>query len=304
MNRKTLAVRTLLLGVLLTFTVTGCSVKRPDTIFQDAQMENILFDYHIAKAMADDVPYNESYKKALYMESVFQKHGVTEAEFDSSMVWFSRHPDVLTKIYENVSARLKKERDAINHLIALRDNKPKESLPGDSVDVWQGRKVYQLTGMPLDNRLDFSLSVDTNFKNRDTLRWSVRFRFLEADSLFAPQMALQIIYDRDTLVSGPKQIMGAGIHTLSLSADTLGAMKEIRGFIYAPVRTVAQHMLLDSISLMRYHATDTLKPDSVHVEPALPSKKEETAVRKEEAEVKVMPAQRPHRPRPIRKQEK
>ncbi len=303
MNRKPLAVRSLLLGMFFTFTVTGCSVKRPDTVFQDAQMENILFDYHIAKAMADDVPYNESYKKSLYMESVFQKHGVTEAEFDSSMVWFSRHPDVLTKIYENVSARLKKERDAINHLIALRDNKPKESLPGDSVNVWQGRKVYQLTSMPLDNRLDFTLSVDTNFKERDTLRWSVRFRFLETDSLFAPQMALQIVYDKDTLVSGPKKVINTGIHTLSLSADTLGAMKEIRGFIYNPVRGAAQHMLLDSITLMRYHATDTLKTDSVHVEPIVSAKKEDIAVKKVEPDVKIAPVHRPHRPRPIKKVE-
>lgn len=296
-----LAVRNLSLCVLFTFTVAGCSVKRPDTIFQDAQMENILYDYHIAKAMADEVSYNEAYKKALYMESVFLKHGVTEAEFDSSMVWFSRHPDVLTKIYENVSARLKKDRDAINHLIALRDNKPEESLPGDSIDVWQGRKVYQLTGMPLDNRLDFSLSVDTNFKERDTLRWSVLFRFLESDSLFAPQMALQIAYEKDTLVCGPEKIINAGFHTLSLSADTLGEMKEVRGFIYTPVRSVAQYMLLDSITLMRYHATDTLKTDSVSKEPVVPDKKEEKVEKKTASDVKTTPVQRPIRPRPIKK---
>ena len=104
-------------------------------------MENVLYDFHIAKAMGEEVPYSDSYKRVLYIESVYKKHGITQADFDSSMVWYARHPDALTKVYEKVNQRLKAERDGINHLIALRDNKPKESLPGDSIDVWIGRHI-------------------------------------------------------------------------------------------------------------------------------------------------------------------
>ena len=86
--------------------------------------------------MGEEVPYSDSYKRVLYIESVYRKHGITQADFDTSMVWYARHPDALTKVYEKVNQRLKAERDGINHLIALRDNKPKESLPGDSIDVW------------------------------------------------------------------------------------------------------------------------------------------------------------------------
>lgn len=302
MKRSLFTFRSFCVGSLMTFIVAGCSVKRPDTVFQDAQLEDILYDYHIAKAMADEVPYNESYKKVLYVESVFQKHGITQAEFDSSMVWFSRHPDVLSKIYEQVKERLKKERDGINHLIALRDNKPKESLPGDSVDVWIGRRVYQLTGMPFDNKLTFKLPVDTNFKQRDTLRWTVRFSCLEADSMLAPQMALQILYEKDTISNGPVSIYSGGRHTLTLSADTLGEMKELLGFVYVPLRQSVQHILLDSISLMRYHATDTLRQDTISVASSLQEKK----VEKKKTDVKPVQktdVQRAMRPRPVLKKE-
>mgnify|MGYP000155135445 CR=1 FL=1 len=91
--------------------------------------KNVLYDYHIAKAMGEEVPYNESYKRVLYIESVFKKYGITQADFDSSMVWFARNPEVLTKIYEKVNVRLKAERDGINHLIALRDNSRKNHFP-------------------------------------------------------------------------------------------------------------------------------------------------------------------------------
>ena len=154
---------------LLASCLTACQVKRPKVVISDAKMENVLYDYHIAKAMGEEVPYTDSYKRVLYIESVFKKHGITQAEFDSSMVWFTRNPEVLTKIYEKVNARLKAERDVVNHLIAIRDNKPKESLPGDSIDVWAWQRIYQLTGMPMDNKITFVLPSDTNFKDRDTL---------------------------------------------------------------------------------------------------------------------------------------
>ena len=134
---------------LLASCLTACQVKRPKVVISDAKMENVLYDYHIAKAMGEEVPYTDGYKRVLYIESVFKKHGITQAEFDSSMVWFTRNPEVLTKIYEKVNARLKAERDVVNHLIAIRDNKPKESLPGDSIDVWAWQRIYQLTGTRL-----------------------------------------------------------------------------------------------------------------------------------------------------------
>ena len=247
--------------VLLVFSLTACKVKRPETVLPDAKMENVLYDYHIAKAMGEEVPYNESYKRVLYIESVFKKYGITQADFDSSMVWFARNPEVLTKIYEKVNVRLKAERDGINHLIALRDNKPKESLPGDSIDVWIWQHIYQLTGMPLDNKITCTLPSDTNFHDRDTLRWSVRFRFHNGapDSIHAPLMAMQVLYEKnDSVISAIRKVQDTGVETLTLFADTLGEIKEIRGFIYYPQQETPQPLLADRISLMRYHATDSL----------------------------------------------
>lgn len=253
--------------------LTACQVKRPKTVVSDAKMENVLYDYHIAKAMGEEVPYNEGYKRVLYIESVFKKHGITQADFDSSMVWFTRNPEVLTKIYEKVNTRLKAERDGINHLIALRDNKPKESSPGDSIDVWIWERIQQLTGMPMDNKLTFTLPSDTNFKDRDTLRWNVRFRFHNGapDSMYAPVMAMQVVYKNDSIISDLLKVYQSGTETLTLHADTLGEIKEIRGSIYYPAAQATRTLLADRISLMRYHATDTLsfaKNDSVKAEKA------------------------------------
>ena len=271
---------------LLAFCLTACQVKRPKVVISDAKMENVLYDYHIAKAMGEEVPYTDGYKRVLYIESVFKKHGITQAEFDSSMVWFTRNPEVLTKIYEKVNARLKAERDVVNHLIAIRDNKPKESLPGDSIDVWAWQRIYQLTGMPMDNKITFVLPSDTNFKDRDTLRWNVRFRFHNGapDSLYAPVMAMQIVY-KDSIISDIQKVYKSGMETVSLFADTLGEIREIRGYIYYPAAQATRTLLTDRISLMRYHATDTLsfaKNDSIQKDSVKTEKIEPQELKKEE----------------------
>ena len=245
--------------ILLAFGLTACQVKRPDTVISDAKMENVLYDFHIAKAMGEEVPYSESYKRVLYIESVYRKHGITQADFDTSMVWYARHPDALTKVYEKVNQRLKAERDGINHLIALRDNKPKESSPGDSIDVWRGRHIYYLTGTPMDNKLTFTLPSDTNFKDRDTLRWTVRFRFLNGtpDSLHAPLMAMQVLYAKDTL-NDMLKVKQSGTETISLFADTFGRNKRNTRLYLLSCTAIHTGCIGRPHQLMRYHAKDTL----------------------------------------------
>lgn len=52
-------------------TVTGCKVRRPDSVIPESKMENLLYDYHLAKAMGDNLPYNENYKKSLVPRCCF-----------------------------------------------------------------------------------------------------------------------------------------------------------------------------------------------------------------------------------------
>lgn len=41
----------------------------------------------------------------------------------------------------------------MQELLALREDKPAASLPGDTVDVWYDRKLYWLTDVPLANKV-------------------------------------------------------------------------------------------------------------------------------------------------------
>ena len=248
-------------ALVFLFVLTGCKIRRPKEVIPESQMENLLYDYHMAKALGENLPYNENYKKALYIEYVFQKHGTTEAVFDSSMVWYTRHTDLLYKMYDRVSKRLKVEQTEIDNLIAIRDNKPKISTPGDSIDVWFLDRMLYLTGRPMSNKLTFTIPSDSNFKARDTLQWDIHYYFLDSkpDSAEAALMSMAIQYTNDSVISLTKRIVESGLQSIRLQSDTLGEIKEVRGYVYYSAgKDSIKHLFANRIALMRYHSTDSL----------------------------------------------
>lgn len=306
-----------ILVLVLILALTGCKVRKPKEVIPENQMEELLYDYHIAKAMGENLPYNENYKKALYIEYVFQKHGTTEEVFDSSMVWYTRHAAILSKMYERVGKKLKTEQAELDNLIAIRDNKPKISTPGDSIDVWLLDRMMHLAGKPLNNKLTFTIPSDSNFKSRDTLQWNVYYHFIGAkpDSSEAAVMSMAILYSNDSIISTTKRVLESGIQNIRLQADTLGEIKEIRGYVYySGGKDSIKHLFANRISLLRYHSNDSLfsaKADSLKAEEATPkieSPKVEDAKPQQPIQQpeRINPDElrnRSERPRPIRKAE-
>jgi hypothetical protein len=275
--------RHILIFILL---ISGCKEKRSEEVLSETQMEKLLYDYHLAKAISEDLPYNDNYKKQLYVDYVFEKHKVTEAVFDSSLVWYTRHTEVLAKIYEKINKRFKNQQEKIDRLIDLRNGKSKMSAIGDSVDMWAEQRVSFLTGYPLNNKITFLFLSDKNFEKRDSLLWQAHYRFFDstpADSAMLALMSLQIVYDNDSVVSRIKRVLTSGKEHIGLKSDTHN-IKAIRGFIYFPKKdTLERKLLLESLALMRYHhANDTVskikndtvakkKPGEIGKEPIPPS---------------------------------
>ena len=70
--------RNSLVIVLLVIAVIGCTPSVPSEYIQPGELEDILYDYHVAKAMADEVPsgtgHNNDYNKNAYFLAVLKKY--------------------------------------------------------------------------------------------------------------------------------------------------------------------------------------------------------------------------------------
>ena len=54
----------------------------------------------------------------IYYAMVLEQHGITQAQFDSSLVWYTAHPQLFDKIYPKVLAKLHAEGDAFEQTYA------------------------------------------------------------------------------------------------------------------------------------------------------------------------------------------
>ena len=97
--------------ILLAFVLVSCKPTVPSTYIQPGEMEDLLYDYHVAMSVAAvknaTLEQQEAYKLA-----VFKRYGIDETEFENSLKYYLRHTERLKKIYENIDERLKKEAQA------------------------------------------------------------------------------------------------------------------------------------------------------------------------------------------------
>lgn len=95
-----------LYAILFVFVLLGCKPGKSAGILSESKMENILVDYHLAQGMAENSDMGLEQKRYEYIQTVFNKHGITEAAFDSSMVYYSINAEVLVQIYNKVAKRI------------------------------------------------------------------------------------------------------------------------------------------------------------------------------------------------------
>lgn len=255
-----------LLGCLCVLMLcVACSQHKSKGILSESKMEDVLYDYNIAQAMCDQLPPDEKNLRRLYLESVYKKHGITEATFDSSMVWYTRNAKDFEQVYEHIVKRMKSQQEKMDHLVASNMKQAKRSQAGDSIDVWAWTRSVALNGQAAIgtcSSFSFLLPSDINFHDRDAFAWTVRYHYPNQMGGQSPVaiMVMQIAYANDSVVSNTYRILRSGPYTIRLQADNCGAIKEVRGFIFYQSNEIPSKgvLLADNIKLIRYHTKTPL----------------------------------------------
>lgn len=96
--------------IILTIILAGC-YSRPDEVLTRKEMTQLLIDLHKADGIiyVAGKQYGYSEEKTVCYQNVLNKHHVTQAQFDSSLVWYTANPKIFEKIYVDVVAELEME---------------------------------------------------------------------------------------------------------------------------------------------------------------------------------------------------
>ena len=255
--------------------MTSCGKEIPSDIIQPLKMEKVLYDYHLSMGVSSNM--NNAEKEAC-KKFVFQKHGISEAEFDSSMVWYTRETKELTAIYNNLDRKFNQEHKQIERLLESREEASNHtSVSGDTVDVWRKNNLYWLTSRDFNKRMEFEIKPDTTFHKKDEFRWEMQYSFFSPGEAI---MGMNVIYMNDSVISTLRKVNESGTQSIILKNTPEEEIQSINGFIYVPKDSVNQpNILVHHIALTRYHVLpgDTLnagKPQ-IPVQEGVESREEE-----------------------------
>ena len=126
----------LLALALVLFLLTSCD-KTPMGVLSTNEMADLIVDLQLADAYIDShtEEFDSDSSMLVIKQSVFKKHGITQEEYDSSLVWYSHNMDDYIKAHDKAIGKLKERYDKLSKDIDL--TKLKESIMNDMRKIWE-----------------------------------------------------------------------------------------------------------------------------------------------------------------------
>ena len=245
-------------------TMLGCKPSVPSEYVQPGDLEDILYDYHVAQAMANESQSmsgeERNYHQNAYFHAVLKKYGVSEAEFDSSLVYYYSHADRLRGIYQRVKERLNDEAKALGASVGDINKYSTYSTTGDTANVWQNETDLLLTPLPTSNRYDIYVKADTSYYKGDTFMFQFMSDFIYQSGSRDAVVCLVAKYENDSTTQTISHISMTGQTQVRVPQNREGTLKELRGFIYLnnnDRNNEARKMLfISQIQLIRFHTKE------------------------------------------------
>ena len=170
--------RHLMLLVLGLIFVAACTPSVPEQYIQPDDMEDILYDYHVSQGMAVKETGGTDYYRNLYFKAVLEKYGVTQEEFDSSLVYYYTRADKFISMYKNVQERLTEEALVRGASVSEVNRYTSTSLSGDTADIWEGQRTAVLMAQRPYHLMQFYQKADTSYHAGDSFLMTFGSHFL------------------------------------------------------------------------------------------------------------------------------
>ena len=250
----------------LLFCVSSCKPSLPSGVLSKGKMTDILYDYHLALAMAHMDDNGDKGQSLAYREAVLRKHDVTSAEFDSSMVYYMRHTELLEDVYKDLTDRYNNEITAMGGSAKEGGEFANLSATSDTANVWN--LATSMVFMPVKpfNSTSFDIKVDSTFHKGDRLMLDFDAQFIYQDGMRNGVAMLAVQFGNDSIAQRTIMIQSTQHYSVELSDDDSLGIKSVKGYFMlmnddngtgVSSQTTLKLMFLEHIKLIRMH---TLKP--------------------------------------------
>lgn len=252
MLRKSTVFFTLFLLLVISF---SCS-RTPKGVIPEKRMKHIIVDMKMAEAMVDfnSEVYNDSISRLNLYQSVFKKHGITQAQYDSSLFWYGRNLNIYMEVFDQA---LKE----IDMQLAMSGGEVSEFISvgiEDSVNIWPYSSRTILSATDLNPILAFTIKPNTFFDGATTFEFKTKVWGIHSGLKEYPELYL-CLQQSDTMTYIKETIGSDGMYQTKLSGVSGRSIQRIYGYIHKRPEPGFHKIYLDSISLMKYKAGGKLE---------------------------------------------
>ena len=244
--------------LLFVLSLISCKPSVPSTYIQPGELEDILYDYHLAEGIrshnneADDTLSMLSYKA-----NILKKHGYTVAEFDSSMLYYTRHTKLLNDIYVSLADRLNKESVAQGSTVNDINRYGNISSSSDTTDIWSGQRAFVVSPYRATNQYYFEEKVDTSFHKGDLLMFDFDTQFIYQDGIRDALVVLAVTFTNDSTATRTLHASSSTHYQMQIGDDHLG-IKRIRGYFLLGSNgitstTTLKMLIVSNVTFVRMH---------------------------------------------------
>ena len=246
----------------LLFCVSSCKPSLPGGVLSKGKMTDILYDYHLALAMAHMDDNGDKGQSLAYREAVLRKHDVTSAEFDSSMVYYMRHTELLEDVYKDLTDRYNNEITAMGGSAKEGGEFANLSATGDTANVWN--LAASMVFMPVKpfNSTSFNIKVDSTFHKGDRLMLDFDTQFIFQDGMRGGVALLAVQFKNDSIAQQVTQISNSQHCSIQVADNDNLGIKSVKGYFMLsdgsfasdmPSSSTLKLMFVEHIKLVRMH---------------------------------------------------
>lgn len=231
----------------------SCS-NRPDEVMNQRAMKELLTDLHVLEAVLDENPTTNEQERIYYYDALLQKHGITKAIFDSSLVYYTKNPKVFERVYTRVINNLEKFETDVHEGKYFPVIPDSIKLRPFTIEIWKDKTIMHLSKDTARRHLAFSIK-DAELMSKDIYWLDFLLRVSPQDSSRNAYAALRIHYADGQVDSLMHKVYNDSVlrhYSFRMKAARNRSIDSLSGTFYrSNLMTGPYDIRIDSISLKR-----------------------------------------------------
>lgn len=276
MHRSTFHISILLFLVL---SLLACG-RTPRGVMSVNKMADVIVDLQLADAYIEShsQDFDSDSSKLVLKQSVFRKHGISQQDYDSSLVWFAHNMEDYYRAYDKAVKKLQNRYDKLDvagndapgelmaegvplgeptHHATPRNSRPQipahlkklnTDAKADTFDLWQGRRDHVLTQGAGRGFITFDIQPDAGKQRGD--RYQLAYRLARCGNEF--KVCLAVDYTDGATSQITRGTNSDGWVMVDLQSDTARQVRRIYGYVSYDMKP-GHVAVVDSLMLLRTH---------------------------------------------------